>query len=564
MFGMHAVRQRIVFLLAFLLIMPIFLPGLGSPDARTYSVTKGYSPILSNDVIWVPDNYTRIQWAIGNATEGDIVRVRAGIYNGQLVVDKALALIGEDSSTTVIDSDGASPVVELIANGSQISGFTVQDNKKEALYGIRLAYTSDCIINRNIVNMSYSAPGGAPRGIWLGNSNNTVISENVIVNGFKGIDLVNSNNNTIGWNNISDINTGINLHHSSNNTLNENILASSGNDGIWLSYSNNNTIKGNTANNGYDGIHLYSSDGNIIYGNTVKDNSMISIRVEYSDNNTVCGNTVAGSTYGIRVRSASGNIFYHNNFMNNVNTTYSLSLNTFWDNGYPSGGNYWSSYAGVDLYSGVYQNGTGSDGIGDTPHTIDENNRDNYPLVTPWSPHDIAIISVAASANVAYPHWYPTITPPPGRTLIPFEINVTVKNEGDFDETFNVTILYNNETLETEAVSLASAASTTLTLIWDVSNLSLGTYIMVAEVPPLPDETWILDNVIDSLAVDVRHPGNTNGDDQVSIADVGPLVIAWKKKPGQLGWDPRCDFNMDGEIDTWDVSIIIFEWGAMP
>jgi outer membrane protein assembly factor BamB len=55
-----------------------------------------------------------------------------------------------------------------------------------------------------------------------------------------------------------------------------------------------------------------------------------------------------------------------------------------WDDSYPSGGNYWSNYAGTDLYSGPYQNITGSDGIGDTPYIIDANNRDNYPLMQPY------------------------------------------------------------------------------------------------------------------------------------------------------------------------------------
>jgi len=40
--------------------------------------------------------------------------------------------------------------------------------------------------------------------------------------------------------------------------------------------------------------------------------------------------------------------------------------------GYPSGGNYWSDYIGIDA---------NHDGIGDTPYTIDANNIDRYP---PW------------------------------------------------------------------------------------------------------------------------------------------------------------------------------------
>jgi len=60
-----------------------------------------------------------------------------------------------------------------------------------------------------------------------------------------------------------------------------------------------------------------------------------------------------------------------------------VSANT-WDDGYSSGGNYWSDYTGVDKLSGSYQNVTGNDGIGDTPFLIDQNNVDHFPLMSSW------------------------------------------------------------------------------------------------------------------------------------------------------------------------------------
>jgi hypothetical protein len=63
----------------------------------------------------------------------------------------------------------------------------------------------------------------------------------------------------------------------------------------------------------------------------------------------------------------------------------SYNFSEKWDDGYPSGGNYWSDYNGTDLLSGRDQNETGRDAIGDTEYFIDGNNTDNYPLMGMFS-----------------------------------------------------------------------------------------------------------------------------------------------------------------------------------
>jgi hypothetical protein len=88
--------------------------------------------------------------------------------------------------------------------------------------------------------------------------------------------------------------------------------------------------------------------------------------------------------------SQSSNIIFHNIFANNTQQAQVLnSPSNSWDNGHPSGGNYWSDYVGWDVFSGPYQNETGSDGIGDLPYVIDAENQDRYPFAPTRIPGDV-------------------------------------------------------------------------------------------------------------------------------------------------------------------------------
>jgi parallel beta-helix repeat protein len=120
-------------------------------------------------------------------------------------------------------------------------------------------------------------------------------------------------------------------------------------------------------------------------------------------NNTICYNTIQDNEYGMSIGLLScngGNIIHHNNFINNTMHGLVGTINT-WEGGYPSGGNYWSDYEGVDAYNGPYQNETGSDGIGDTAYFVGKwvnlvracssealSQWDQYPLMAPVSLFD--------------------------------------------------------------------------------------------------------------------------------------------------------------------------------
>jgi parallel beta-helix repeat protein len=155
--------------------------------------------------------------------------------------------------------------------------------------------------------------------------------------------------------------------------------------GIYIgvdSVNNMNDIINNTVSFCNNGIYLTESSQNNITGNNVSWNSIYGIFIYSSSNNTVNNNYVAYNGWGISLNASSDNRLYHNHIINNTNQARDDSDNgNQWDNGYPSGGNYWSDYSGKDLYSGPNQDIPGDDGIGDTNYSIDSDSRDNYPFM---------------------------------------------------------------------------------------------------------------------------------------------------------------------------------------
>lgn len=158
--------------------------------------------------------------------------------------------------------------------------------------------------------------------------------------------------------------------------------------GIWLAQASDCKIIENKISNSTFGVWVFGSN-NTLYGNTVGNNSDSSVVVDFgSTNNTVYENNIMNSSRGVWLIMASDNKFFHNNFVDNIQHVHAQfsGYGNLWDNGYPSGGNYWSGYPGMDLNSGSYQNETGRDGIGDTAYTIDADNTDHYPFMTSYSP----------------------------------------------------------------------------------------------------------------------------------------------------------------------------------
>jgi parallel beta-helix repeat protein len=240
----------------------------------------------------------------------------------------------------------------------------------------------------NIVNNNITS--SAENGIdFEMSSSNNIMNNNITSNGENGIYFIDSIHNKIVGNNISD-NTedGIRFFNSPENKIIRNNV-SNNSDGIQMDYFNDgidiedNVISSNSEN----GIYIYwDCNGNNITANRVLGNG-VGINISaYSNNNTIIANNVFNNSDGIFLHDAVDNSIYHNNIINNTNQAFDNTNNSNqWDDGYPSGGNFWSDYTGLDIYNGPNQDILGSDGIGDDPYVIDLDSQDDYPLWEPYS-----------------------------------------------------------------------------------------------------------------------------------------------------------------------------------
>jgi len=202
--------------------------------------------------------------------------------------------------------------------------------------------------------------------------------------GGNAIVLSNRNNVTIKATNIKGFGTGVYLSSSEYCFISGNNITECADHGVYLDSSSSNIISSNTIEwHGESGVYLTSSSLNIISGNIIAHtgDTWEGIALHSSSSNIISGNTIAYNFDGVYLTSSSGNKFYHNNFIfNEVRHVciFDDSANV-WDDGYPSGGNYWSNYKGVD---------TDGDAIGNAIRTINENNIDHYPLAGPFNMFD--------------------------------------------------------------------------------------------------------------------------------------------------------------------------------
>lgn len=317
-------------LVCMLMILSVVIPVTATPVLKTTSY-----PISMGTILYVgglgPNNYTKIQDAIDDSSEGDTVFVYddSSPYYENIIIEKSITVLGENRETTSILGDESADwgIVNISSGDVSISGFTIQPNMGEPA-GI-------------VVVKDYTYPD-----YWnIVILQNVSISNNIIKNTAYGIFGIRLKYGNISENIIEDCTgSGINLFISSNTIITKNFISHCSYrgieiDGLWMPYRlmnyrnpvpENIIISQNTIQSNRWGIQLNGGAVNtIITQNNISDNH---------------GMFPGHDGIGICIYQASKTQITNNNFIDNSQNAYftavlifrypQFGLNT-WD------GNYW-------------------------------------------------------------------------------------------------------------------------------------------------------------------------------------------------------------------------------
>lgn len=245
-----------------------------------------------------------LQDVIDKAAVGSIIKLKAGVYEGNVVIEKPLSIEGVEEGV-ILDGLGVGSVVTIKSSYVTLKNLTIRNSGERA----------------DILDAGVNMVGDAQKGIIK----QCEISQCKIVDSLMGINMEMVNNSLIQNNFISSKNyslglrgDGLRLWYSQDNIIRKNHLYKSRDMVVW--YSHGNTIEENLGEYGRYSLHFMYAGKNYVHNNTYQYNS-VGIFFMYSNDTIATGNLIKnaiGATgMGIGLKDSSNFVIEDNTIVYN-------------------------------------------------------------------------------------------------------------------------------------------------------------------------------------------------------------------------------------------------------
>jgi len=165
---------------------------------------------------------------------------------------------------------------------------------------------------------------------------------------------------------------------------------------------------------------------------------------------------------------------------------------------------------------------------------------------------DVAVLRIDVSSTSAYTGWL-------------VYVNVTVRNNGNLTETFDVKGKYDGTLFaQTTVVDLPPDTETTVMLAWNTTGVTpCHNYTISAEAGPVPYEMNLADNNLLNGTVKIKQMGDITGDGRVNMDDINIVVSAFGSFPGHPRWNSDADLDQNGRISMSDIIFVVMNFGKI-
>jgi F-box protein 11 len=281
-------------------------------------------------------DYTTIGEAIRNASAGDRILIRPGLYREGLIIDKPLEIIGDGSSGTVVLEAADQNVILFRTTVGRLANLTLRqiggaswfalniaegnltvencDISSDANAGIAVHSGADPVIRHNRI---HSSPSG---GVYIFKRAKGTIEENDIAgNGFAGIAIWSHADPMIARNRIhGGDSVGVFVHSDGKGTLIENDIVRNLFVGVEVREGGNPVLKRNRIrDSSWGGVFVHTGGFGTFEENEITGNSVVGLAIREGGNPLARRNRIQRNGVGVAIYEEGAGTLEENDLRDN-------------------------------------------------------------------------------------------------------------------------------------------------------------------------------------------------------------------------------------------------------